>query len=228
MTGTFSGFHPTLTTTIALYEAFFTEVLPFIEDTDELKVTLHAFRALHQREGLMRYLLLSDFSTAALFPDAEDGQGRVERGLLRALARQTFLMEVIEVAGRKQALYFLNDHDGRTAAAQVRTLQWKLIYGERPVEILPPRPNIYRLYEQNIGALTPMISEELTAAQNEFPELWLEEAMRIATASNKRSWRYIRAILDRWQKEGKQYETSARPAAQERRVARDPSDFIIE
>jgi DnaD/phage-associated family protein len=69
---------------------------------------------------------------------------------------------------------------------------------------------VYRLYELNIGPLTPMIAESLKDAEKEFPAGWIEDAMRIAVESNARSWRFIRAVLDRWQREGKQHEVHER------------------
>jgi DnaD/phage-associated family protein len=66
------------------------------------------------------------------------------------------------------------------------------------------RPGIYELYEQNIGALTPLIAERLTEAVDTYPEPWLREAMGIAVENNARNWRYVTAILERWQMEGRE------------------------
>jgi DnaD/phage-associated family protein len=79
------------------------------------------------------------------------------------------------------------------------------------VEILPERPNIYTLYEDNIGLLTPMIADALKDAEKEYPAHWLEEAVHEAVAHNKRSWRYIQAILKRWETEGKNREITGQP-----------------
>ena len=38
------------------------------------------------------------------------------------------------------------------------------------------RPNIFALYEQNIGLLTPLIAEDLKDAINHYPEEWIEAA----------------------------------------------------
>ena len=59
------------------------------------------------------------------------------------------------------------------------------------------------LYEQNIGLLTPMVAEELKEAEKLYPAAWIEEAFREASSLNKRSWRYIERILERWSTEGK-------------------------
>ena len=66
-----------------------------------------------------------------------------------------------------------------------------------------PKPNIFKLYEANIGIMNPLIAEELKDAELQYPEAWVEEAFREAVTGNKRSWRYIAAILKRWKTEGK-------------------------
>jgi len=65
------------------------------------------------------------------------------------------------------------------------------------------RPNIFALYEQNIGLLQPLIAEELREAEKTYPAAWIEEAFKIAVERNARNWRYIKAILERWTREGK-------------------------
>ena len=68
---------------------------------------------------------------------------------------------------------------------------------------MPEAPNIYKLYEENIGALTPLIADELKDMEMEFPARWIKEAMRIAVQKEARHLRFIRAVLERWRKEGK-------------------------
>ena len=48
-----------------------------------------------------------------------------------------------------------------------------------PWEIKNNPPEIYSLYEQNIGILTPIISERLTEAENKYPTEWIIEAVGI-------------------------------------------------
>jgi DNA replication protein len=66
------------------------------------------------------------------------------------------------------------------------------------------RPNIFILYEQNIGLLSPLIADELKDAEDQYPSEWIEAAFREAVLHNKRKWSYIRAILRRWETEGRQ------------------------
>jgi DnaD/phage-associated family protein len=65
------------------------------------------------------------------------------------------------------------------------------------------QPNIFTLYEKNIGMLTPIIAEELKEAEKIYPPSWIQDAFKEAVDLNKRSWRYISRILERWAAEGK-------------------------
>ncbi len=71
-----------------------------------------------------------------------------------------------------------------------------------PVQV--ERPNIFTLFEQNIGFLGTAVVEEIKDALDMYPEEWIEAAINEAAIHNKRSWSYIRAILRRWETEGRQ------------------------
>ena len=51
--------------------------------------------------------------------------------------------------------------------------------------------------------LTPMIADERKEAEKQYPAGWLEDAFREAVELNKRNWRYVARILERWSAEGK-------------------------
>lgn len=67
----------------------------------------------------------------------------------------------------------------------------------------PDKPNVFTLYEQNIGPLTPMVAEILKADAETYPESWLREAMQEAVSRNVRNWKYVQAILKAWQEKGR-------------------------
>jgi DnaD/phage-associated family protein len=64
--------------------------------------------------------------------------------------------------------------------------------------VQPERPTVFRLYEQNIGLLTPLIAERLVDALETYPPEWIEDAIAEAVSYNRRSWRYINRILENW------------------------------
>lgn len=59
------------------------------------------------------------------------------------------------------------------------------------------KSNIYKLYEGNIGLLTPMICESLKDIETTYPSDWVETAFSQAVEHNKRNLAYIKAILKR-------------------------------
>lgn len=62
--------------------------------------------------------------------------------------------------------------------------------------------NIFLLYEQNIGMITPLLKDELMSAEDEYPSEWIVEAVKLAVVNNVRKWSYARAILERWKVNG--------------------------
>lgn len=202
---------------------FFSDLLPIIDNLAELKVTIYAFWALSQREGQVRYLRLADFLNDTEFvkglgPTLKLAAEALLDGLERAVARGTFLHINVEGADGKMDLYFLNTEKGRTAVDGITRGEWRPNPDEdAPITLLVERPNIFILYEQNIGPLTPIIADELRDAEQAYPPRWIEEAITLAVANNARKWRYILTILERWRQEGKQDGTGRRDSQKELR-----------
>ena len=128
-------------------------------------------------------------------------------------------------ADENDAWYFLNSPRGKAAAEGLARGEWKpddAPSHARQVE----RPNIFTLYEQNIGMLTPMMAEILRDAEKEYPVGWIEEAVRIAVEHNARSWKYIAAILERWKKEGRGEKKTSAEDERRRYIEGEYADFI--
>jgi DnaD/phage-associated family protein len=212
-------------------EPFFSELLPHIDHLGELKLTLYALWRLDRMAGEFRYLQEVDFLEDDLFmggmgEDHPDAQQALGEALDRAVARGTFLKAAVEQMGRQITLYFLNTPRGRAAVESIQAGEWRPTGDPRtPVELAPERPSIYHLYEKNIGPLTPMIAESLQDAEDTYPQDWIEEAIRIAVERNARNWRYVAAILKRWQEQGKDERRTRRDTeASRRRYAEWESD----
>jgi DnaD/phage-associated family protein len=187
---------------------FFSELLPAIDDVGELRLTLYAFWALARKPAAGRYLrkpeLLGDSLLLDSFggPDGEK-QARLTSALERCVARGTLLQVRPSDDSEAEPLYLLNTPRGRAAAEGLVRGEWRPGDVSAPVELMLDRPNVFNLYEQNIGPLTPMIAEHLREAQATFPAAWIEEAIGIAVENNVRKWSYVQAILDGWQRQGK-------------------------
>jgi DnaD/phage-associated family protein len=189
---------------------FFSSVLPQIQDIAELKVTLHLFWTLYQKRGYPRFVTLNELLSDATLISGIKQNGAPEDVLRYALnsavSRGTLLHIAIERDKQTDELYFLNTNADRRAIAKIESGELKLGgIPKREQVTVAQRANIFDLYEQNIGLLTPMIAEELKQAEQEYPASWIEDAFREAVRLNKRSWRYISRILERWATEGKGY-----------------------
>jgi DNA replication protein len=204
----FQGFPARMEFT-AIPNVFFSGLLPEIDDVAELKVTLHIMARLYPQKGYPRYVNYADlFGDAVLMGGLKGGEGTPEealrRGLGLAVGRGTLLHLALERDGISQDTYLLNDGAGRQAVAKIESGELKLpgIKAAIPAASEVP-PDIFTLYEQNIGLLTPMIADELRDAESSYPLDWIRDAIREAVNHGKRKWSYVAAILERWATEGK-------------------------
>ena len=190
---------------------FFSALIPQISDITELKTTLHIFRALYQKRGYPRFItcreLLGDKSLMSSFKGAARPPDEVLRHALEmATKRGTLLHMVLDRDGMPEDIYFLNTESDRQIMAKIQNGELSLsgLKAKEQTHIeTEEQPDIFTLYEQNIGMLTPMIADELRDAERLYPETWIRDAIKEAVSLNKRSWRYIAKILERWSAEGK-------------------------
>ena len=61
---------------------------------------------------------------------------------------------------------------------------------------------ISKIYENNIGALTPIVADELKILSDEYSTEWFSEATKEACNANARKLNYIKSILKRWKTDG--------------------------
>ena len=210
----FSGFQEDHLELVRVPEIFFTQLLPLISSLAQLRLVLYLFWYFEQQEGEVRYVLLRDL---AADPTLVAMTGGVE-DLKTALQGLVDLGAVLEAQPEHEedVHYFLNSPQGREAVKAIRNSQWQRNLQSRiAIQMTGDRPNIYALYEQNIGAITPMIAEILKEDEQAYPNEWIEEAIRIAVTRNARNWKYVQAILARWQKEGRGNEQHRRDDSQD-------------
>jgi len=212
----FKGFTDSETFT-QLPDSFF-QLLKEINDADELKVTLHLLWRVEHMDSPFRALSEDDFDEKGLGLGVEE----IKSGLKKAVKRGSILK-----IKKEAAVYFLlNSPRGRAAVQAIESGQWnpKDEGFALPVE----RPNVFKLYEENIGPLTPMIADTLKDAEETYETDWIVDALGLAVKNNKRNWKYMEAILKRWKEEGRAKKQSGRDAEKDRRkyVEGKYSDFI--
>jgi DNA replication protein len=191
---------------------FISKLLPQIEDINELKVTLHIFRAVYGRRGYPRFVSRKDLISdpgiiRSLNAKTEESEKLLSNALDMAVKRGTILLLELDRDGEQEELYFINTENDRKALEKIRNGEI-VLEGLKPgrrthvVESETP-PDIFTLYEENIGLLNPLIAEWLKEAENLYPESWIRGAIKEAVSLNKRNWRYIDRILENWSAEGR-------------------------
>lgn len=205
----FNGFQNGKNKALLIPSLFFSELLPFIDDLNELKVTLYCFWAMQQQEDEYRYVRFGEVSADAEFMKGLQGNDTQQEWTLRkafekAVARGTLLHVQVILASKTEDIYFINTEKGQRALEALVRGEWVPSDGLRPIELIVERPNVFVLYEQNVGPLTPLIAEQLIDAEKQYPPEWITEAIQIAVKNNARSLKYILRILEQWLAKGKQ------------------------
>jgi DNA replication protein len=169
---------------IPLPDSFFTQTMPKIQDLAELKIVLYvAYLILRKQERPHPDIIgvtYKELEAESCRLSAELDEETLRQALNSAVEHGTLLYSTLNINGVLEDVYSL------TADSR------------QPLAI-----NIFALYEQNIGIIGPLITEELKEAEKLYPPQWIEEAFKEAVTLNKRSWKYIARILERWASEGK-------------------------
>ncbi len=201
---TFKGFTESESFT-QLPDTFFHQLLNQIDDAAELKVTLYLLWRVEHMDGPFRALREADFDAKELGLSVDD----VRTGIGKAVKRGV----ILRVERDAEVLHFLNSPRGRAAANA-------FLHGDQKAAGMTAvpfeRPTIFRLYEENIGPLTPLIADALKDAEDTYSAGWVAETIELAVKHNKRSWKYCEAILKRWKEEGRGKEQDRRDAEKDR------------
>ncbi len=171
-------------------------------------------------EGPFRALSKMDFDVKDLGLAADE----ITSGLEKAVKRGS-LLKVTE--GSERFISCSTLPRGRAGVDAIENGQWnpKTGVSAPPVE----RPNIFKLYEENIGPLTPLIADALKDAEETYPAEWIDRCIELAVKNNKRNWKYCEAILKRWKEEGRAEKQDRRDAEKDRRkilIEGEYSDYI--
>jgi DNA replication protein len=169
---------------ISLPESFFAQTVPRIQDLAELKVVLSAAYLILRKQDRLRPDIVGvtyrELKAENCRLSGKLGEEALRQALDSAVQHGALSHSTLNINGVLEDVYSLT------------------VDSRQPLTI-----NIFALYEQNIGMIGPMIAEELKEAEKLYPPQWIEEAFKEAVTLNKRSWKYIARILERWASEGK-------------------------
>lgn len=181
---------------------------------EEMQVTLAVFRIVAALDGeetpvAERAIVRDAPLRRALRRDGitNDADERIRQGLELAVGRGTLLRFVARQRRRQTLWYYLDTPVNRATVASMErgalappSIVWE---GDQAPTITVDRPNAFRMYEQNIGPLTPLIADQISRAIEDYPADWIEDAIEAAVTYNRRSWRYILRILENWTATGR-------------------------
>jgi DnaD/phage-associated family protein len=196
-------------------------LLQDITDISELKVTLRGFWLTNQRKGSVRPIHINEFLNDKVLTEGlrhydSSPEDAIRNGLLMATNRQTFIRYAPSQDDATDTYYLINTEAHRQAIPSMDddkvTLSHQPLtqYANYHANTDSSDQNIFLLYENNIGTISPILADQLREAENTYPWPWITEAFKIAVDQNARSWAYISAILRRWTDEGKNSGKSGR------------------
>ncbi len=206
---------------IPIPSSFFERVLPRIRDVAALKILLTMYRAVEHLDKDAPFVAEDE-----IFSDRTLNQGvrlagsnrepteEIRRGIEILMAHDAIVRVCVE-EGDDESFWLMpkEPENMQRLTAYVRgerPFPYRAGRSSAPTRVAVERPNVFRLYEQNIGVLTPLIADQLMEAIELFPERWIEDAIGEAVSLNRRNWRYIQRILERWGTEGRGDETYRR------------------
>ncbi len=189
-------------------------LLEEIDDISELKVTLRVVWALHRKKSPLPYVTSSELSidrsvAAMLSATGDDLERVIEASLDSAVKRGTLLG--VPASDDSGTRYLLNTEPVRAAlvrkGVELPERSKPEVGSGSETQQSESRPElhqgVFKVYEENIGVMSPLIAESITAALQEHPESDVIDAIRVAVEANARSWKYVTAVLRRWAVDGR-------------------------
>ena len=202
-----------------------TDILPAMTDLNELHVVLAMLRLVLEAGDVSAPFEESTFVRDRTLRDAlrvvgsgNSADYRIATGLDLAVGRGVLLRFRTIEDQHELVWYTIATPEAKSAIdrmLQGESLPPRSLWeGDSAPRIEPERPTVFRLYEQNIGLLSPIIADQLVRAMERYPREWIEDAIGEAVAYNRRNWRYIQRILQNWATTGR---SEDRPGSDERR-----------
>ena len=216
----YAGF-PSSAKNVAIPATLLSTLVPAMDDPAELLVSLYAIAAVQRLRRFPRLLdvellaaerpLVDALARMLSAPDSTEIAAAFARGVDAAVARGVLLRVDGAEADRPRSYITINTAADRRTIERVRRGELASAPALASYAPAPRRArSIYTLYEETVGPITPQIAEELVEAETLYPWEWIDDAFREAAELNKRSWRYISRILERWQSEGRDDEALGR------------------
>ena len=226
----FKGFQQNTDRATPIPPEFFSSLLPRLDDLYEIKLTLYLFWFVENTENEFPHFTAEQLALDSIFLSGF-GTTHPEQitnlhNSIQLAVKDKILLTTADPEQMEPRVFFLNTPAGRHGfeLLQNGTLKIEPI-NDSLVKLTQARPNIFKLYEENIGVITPMIAETLTELEESYSPEWIREAFIEAIKNNVRKLRYIEVILKNWQEEGR-YERTDRRRSKKDQEEYDPDRYI--
>ncbi len=137
LTHAFSGFRASDQDSIPVPVEFFTELLPQLNNQNELRLILYFFWRIYQVETVFTFISHSDLLEDEVFTNSLDGEDpdiAIKNAIDAALLHQIILTSRYQ----EESYYFLNDSFGRVAHSAAQRGEWSLVEASTmPADYLP-------------------------------------------------------------------------------------------
>ena len=187
----------------------FGELLEKIDNINDLKFILRIVWMLNQVKRAPKYItineMLSDKILYSLICNKSDTEIQTDTiSMIRKPTYQSILMShEINENGSINTVVALNTPQNNKMLSNTNEIDKSNSLMQTPGYTEEQSTNIFELYENNIGILNPIIADELRIAETTYPYNWINSAFKESVLRNKRSWKYIKTILENWHREGK-------------------------
>ena len=188
---------------VPLPAALFGPLLERVTDLQTLRCALRAIFVLHRKQGRPSVVTARELAADPVLGLGGD-EATAERELASLESHGLLLQAPMDGGG---AAYCLDTPANRRTLSATGAIGDG---GRSKRDAVAPldasageRPNVFRIYEENIGVITPMAAELLKDMEAEYPPEWIAEAFGQAVLANARNLRYIEAVLRRWRDDGR-------------------------
>ena len=186
----------------------FGKLLDEIKELNDLKFILRIIWMINQAKRVPKYItleeIISDRIINSIIPKPNTEPDTFCKLILnKPQLLNLFLYHEININQSNTAVVALNTARNKTMLNKIKGLDKFDSVFQPNGDVSEESPNIFKLYEDNIGTLNPIITDELKYAETTYPSTWITNAFKESVVRNKRSWNYIKTILENWNREGK-------------------------
>ncbi|HUV15932.1 MAG TPA: hypothetical protein VMW28_05150, partial [Pelolinea sp.] len=162
MSISFSGFEESKKSFTGIPDQFFSEILPDIRDLSELKVIIYILWSTFTHGDFGMSFSAEDILRDKKFIDGlkeeyQSIENLVNKSLEKAVADNVLIP--LNLKNENKWVYFVNCPRGRAALELIKNgnLPNDLSHPKATLDVI--KPNLFQLYQENIGPLTPLIAD---------------------------------------------------------------------